>query len=213
MIFLHKILSFFILLISPCLRIIYGIKRKLNSQIAINELLRHNVKFNPHRCCFNGHTYLSIHKECDIIIGDYFIANSGIDASIDCGNGCKISVMKGAKLVIGEFSGMTNSVIQCHKEIIIGNYVNIGAGCIIMDSNFHSTDWHDRLDRRKDVENRKNASIKIGDVVFIGAHSIICKGVTIGDHAMIAAGSVVVKDVPSNELWGGNPAKFIKIIN
>lgn len=108
---------------------------------------------------------------------------------------------------------MTNTIIQCHEEIIIGNHVNIGAGCMIMDSNFHSTDWRDRLDRRKDIENHRNAPIKIGDVVFIGARSIICKGVTIGDHAMIAAGSVVVSDVPANEVWGGNPAKFIKKID
>lgn len=90
--------------------------------------------------------------------------------------------------------------------------MNIGAGCMIMDSNFHSTDWRDRLDRRKDIQNHRNAAVKIGDVVFIGARSIICKGVTIGDHAMIAAGSVVVSDVPANEVWGGNPAKFIKNI-
>lgn len=55
--------------------------------------------------------------------------------------------------------------------------------------------------------------IKIGDVVFIGARSIIWKGVTIGDHAMIATGSVVVKDVPANEVWRSNPAKSIKRIN
>lgn len=193
-----------------CIRIWNSVKRRLNSQITIQELRMYNVKFNPSKCRFNGHTYLSLHKECNIIIGDYFIANSGVDASIDCGNGCKISVQKDARLVIGEYSGMTNSIIQCYKEIIIGNHVNIGAGCMIMDSNFHSTDWHDRLDRKKDVDNRRNAPIKIGDVVFIGARSIICKGVTIGDHAMIAAGSVVVKDVPANEVWGGNPAKFIK---
>lgn len=83
---------------------------------------------------------------------------------------------------------------------------------MIMDFNFHSTDWHNRLDRKEDVNNRRNAPIKIGDVVFIGARSIICKGVTIGDHSMIAAGSVVVKYVPANEVWGGNPAKFIKKI-
>lgn len=195
-----------------CIRIWNSVKRRLNSQITVLQLQKYNVKFNPSKCRFNGRTYLSLHKECNIVIGDYFIANSGIDASIDCGIGCKISVQKGARLVIGEYSGMTNSIIQCHKEIIIGNHVNIGAGCMIMDSNFHSTDWHDRLDRRKDVDNRRNAPIKIGDVVFIGARSIICKGVTIGDHSMIAAGSVVVKDVPANEVWGGNPAKFIKKI-
>lgn len=44
----------------------------------------------------------------------------------------------------------------------------------------------------------------------MGARSIICKGVTIEDHLMIAAGSVVGEDVPANEVWEGNPAKFIK---
>lgn len=52
--------------------------------------------------------------------------------------------------------------------------------------------------------------IKIGNNVFIGAHTIICKPVTIGDDVVIAAGSVVTKDVPSGEMWGGVPAKFIK---
>ncbi len=113
-------------------------------------------------------------------------------------------------LIIGKNSGMSNTVIQCHERIEIGHHVNIGAGCIIMDSNFHSTNWQDRLDRVKDIENHRNAPVKIGDVVFIGTRSIICKGVTIGNHAMIAAGSVVVTDVPANEVWGGNPAKFIK---
>lgn len=83
---------------------------------------------------------------------------------------------------------------------------------MIMDSNFHSTNWQDRLDRKRDIQNHTNAPVHIGDVVFIGAHSIICKGITIGDHAMIAAGSIVVSDVPANEIWGGNPAKFIKKI-
>lgn len=52
--------------------------------------------------------------------------------------------------------------------------------------------------------------LHIEDYVFIGTRSIICKGVTIGDHSVIAAGSVVIKDVPADEVWGGNPAQFIK---
>ena len=52
--------------------------------------------------------------------------------------------------------------------------------------------------------------VKIGNKVFIGAHSVICQPVTIGDNAFIAAGSVVTKDIPANEIWGGVPAKFIK---
>lgn len=90
---------------------------------------------------FFGRTFLDINKESNAVIGDNFIASSGVNGGIDCGNGCKIAVQQGAKLIIGEYSGMTNTIIQCHEEIIIGNHVNIGAGCMIMDSNFHSTDW------------------------------------------------------------------------
>lgn len=52
--------------------------------------------------------------------------------------------------------------------------------------------------------------VKIGNKVFMGAHSIICQPITIGDGAFIAAGSVLTKDVPPYEVWGGVPAKFIK---
>ena len=52
--------------------------------------------------------------------------------------------------------------------------------------------------------------VKIGNNVFIGAHSIICQPVTIGDDVVIAAGAVVTKDIPSGEVWGGVPAKFIR---
>ena len=187
-----------------------GVKRRYHSWLTVNYLLSHNVKFEPKKCFFFGLTHLRINKDSNVIIGDEFIARSGVNAGIDCVNGCKIAVGKSATQIIGECSGMTNSIIQCHEKITIGHHVNIGAGCLIMDSNFHSTNWEDRLDRRKDIENHRNAPVAIGDVCFIGARSIICKGVTIGDHSMIAAGSVVTKDVPANELWGGNPATFIK---
>lgn len=82
-----------------------------------------------------------------------------------------------------------------------------------MDSNFHSNNWKDRLDRAKDIANHKNAPVVIGDVVFIGAQSIICKGVTIGDHSMVAAGSVVTSNIPANQIWGGNPVEFIRKVH
>ena len=60
------------------------------------------------------------------------------------------------------------------------------------------------------MEGTKTSPIVIEDDVFIGANSIICKGVHIGARSIIAAGSVVVKDIPRDEVWGGNPARFIR---
>ena len=53
----------------------------------------------------------------------------------------------------------------------------------------------------------------IGSHVFIGVDTVICKPVTIGDGAVIGAGSVVTKNIPPYELWAGVPARFIKKLN
>ena len=159
---------------------------------------------------FKGRALLKFHKSSKITIGDSFICNSGFYHSIDNGICSKICVGPDAKLVIGNNSGISNSCILCHSKIVIGNYVNIGAGTMIFDSNFHSTDWKMREDRQKDILHSDKAPVFIGNHVFIGANSLICKGVTIGDKSMIAAGSVVICNIPEGEIWGGNPAKFIK---
>lgn len=91
--------------------------------------------------------------------------------------------------------------------------MNIGSGSVIMDSNFHSTNPIIRGNREEKVNDIRTCPVFIGDNVFIGAHSIILKGIEIGNNSIIAAGSVVTKSIPANEIWGGNPAKFIKKIN
>lgn len=147
-----------------------------------------------------------LHIEGEFSFGKGLILNA---QGIDTTSVSQISVRKGAKLSFGNFSGISSTAIACTNEITIGNHVNIGAGCLIMDSNFHNLDWKVRMDRMTDWKTAQSAPISIGNCAFIGARSIICKGVTIGDHAIIAAGSVVVKDIPADEIWGGNPAKFI----
>lgn len=124
----------------------------------------------------------------------------------------KIIVQKGGNLVIGDNSGMTNTIIQCYNSIYIGNNVRIGNGTTIFDTNFHSLDWSVRMDQDNDVKMAKTAPVRIDNNVFIGTRCIICKGVTIGEKSIVAAGSVVVKDIPAGEIWGGNPARFIKKI-
>lgn len=62
------------------------------------------------------------------------------------------------------------------------------------------------------MQQGQRAPIVIGNDVFIGARSIILKGVTIGDAAIIGAGSVVTKDVPAGAIAAGNPAKIVRTV-
>ncbi|OAH59762.1 hypothetical protein AWH49_03210 [Domibacillus aminovorans] len=90
--------------------------------------------------------------------------------------------------------------IHCGKEIVIGDNCNISWDVVIMDRDYH------RLNKQEHVYN----PVYISDNVWIGCRSVILKGVKIGKGAVIAAGSVVTKDVPPNTVVGGNPAKILR---
>lgn len=120
-------------------------------------------------------------------------------------------VQKGATFTIGDEVKISNSAFQCAESITIGDYVMIGGSCKIWDSDFHSLDAQVR--RNTPNHGAKTAAIVIEDDVFVGGGSMILKGVTIGAKSIIAAGSVVSKSIPSGEIWGGNPAKFIRTID
>ena len=91
------------------------------------------------------------------------------------------------------------SQIMCKEAVIIGKSCAISWDVTIIDSDYHSIDG---------IEQRSR--IEIGDHVWIGMNAKILKGVKIGDGAVIAAGSVVTKDVPPKAMVGGVPAKIIK---
>jgi acetyltransferase-like isoleucine patch superfamily enzyme len=91
--------------------------------------------------------------------------------------------------------------------------VKIGGNVVIYDTDFHSLNPLERNHIPENLNSLQAKPVLIKKGVFIGAHSIILKGVTLGENAVIGAGSVVTRDVPSNEVWAGNPAKFIKRIS
>lgn len=117
-------------------------------------------------------------------------------------------VSPGGRLDIGPRALLSNVIIFCQDSITIGEDAMLGGAVQVYDSNFHSTDFTKRM-TRPDPDIR-TAPVVIGRGAFIGTCSIILKGVTIGEYSVIAAGSVVVTSVPDGEIWGGNPAKFIK---
>ena len=95
--------------------------------------------------------------------------------------------------------------ISLVQEISIGAYSLIGIDCLIYDTDWHSLDGLDR-----DVP---TAPTRIGKGVWLGARTMVMKGVTIGDNTVVAANSVVTHDLPSGVLAGGTPAKVIRAID
>lgn len=113
-----------------------------------------------------------------------------------------------SKIYIGSNTRINGACIHAQNRIEIGKNCLIASNVQIMDSNGHELSFND-------VENRINTrdipeEVIIGDNVWIGANSIVLPGVHIGNGSVIAAGSVVVKDVPPMSLYGGNPARLIK---
>lgn len=156
--------------------------------------------------------YLYVGNSAHVSIGDGFDVNSGDNINALCSNiRCSIKVGDNATLTIGNLSGMSGGCIWATDNITIGNHVNIGANCIIMDGDIHNTDWRLRhIDRTSESPiPYKHRPITIEDDVWIGANSIILKGVTIGARSIIGAGSVVTKDIPADCIAAGNPCRVI----
>ena len=111
-----------------------------------------------------------------------------------------------ARLILGDRVGLSSSTIVSGSSIEIGEDTILGAGSMVLDNDFHALgpgfSWL--------TEYSKNSKpVKIGRGCFIGARSIILKGVTLGDRVIIGAGSVVTKDVPAYSIAAGNPARIV----
>ncbi len=110
------------------------------------------------------------------------------------------------------------TALSVSTGITIKDNVLISYGCLFIDNNGHSVDASIRrndlptllLDQEKDWAVVDRKPIIVSDDVWIGARSIILKGVIIGRGSIIASGSVVTKDVPPGVVVGGNPACIIK---
>lgn len=144
-------------------------------------------------------------------------------AKIIIGNDCMIlgdlcTETENSQIIVGNNVFISSSVLFSTISIDVGDDVLISSDCLIQDSDNHNVS---RAVRKKDCGDWKNNNIQNWEVVnrlpikicngaWIGAKCIILKGVTIGEGAIVGAGSVVTKDVLPYTIVAGNPAKFIK---
>ncbi|MBR3652699.1 MAG: acyltransferase [Bacteroidales bacterium] len=157
--------------------------------------------------------YLSVDKDCTVLIGDGFVFSSGRNYNPLARNiKGSISIEKGASLTIGRNVGISSCCLWIYDYLSIGNNTKIGADTIILDSDAHSIDY---LLRRSPADrvNARKSGITIGSDVLIGTRCIILKGVSIGDRTIIGSGSVVTKNIPADCIAAGNPCKVVKYLN
>lgn len=157
------------------------------------------------------YTKVYLQNRGNIVIGKNFIFTSGemfnpLGRNIRGG----ICAHRGASITIGDNVGISSACIWAINKIEIGNNVQIGGDSIIIDSDFHSLNYLDRRCEKLDAQNCISKPVVIEHDVLIGTRVIILKGVHIGARSIIAAGSVVTKDVPSDCIVGGNPCRLIR---
>jgi len=106
------------------------------------------------------------------------------------------------RLVLGDHVFINEGVsIFAVRDITIGDWARIADFTSIHDTDFHAVSPADAV---------RTAPVKIGRNVWLGRNVVVLCGVTIGDNAVVAAGSIVTADVAANTLVGGNPARPIR---
>ena len=182
--------------------------KNLKQEIVHNGILLEGYTINlpslPIITKYPGSTF-SIGNNC-VLLGSSSENPAGIS------HPCVLATLTNtATLIIGDNVGISGASICCVNSIHIGDYVNLGVGVRIYDTDFHPLDY---FERRKNpgfnLDKIPHAPIKIGNDVWIGAASIILKGVVLGDRVIVAAGSVVTKSFPADCIIGGNPARVIR---
>jgi acetyltransferase-like isoleucine patch superfamily enzyme len=161
------------------------------------------------RIFFNGLPIFKRKPNSYVFIGNYCIFNSTENSNLIGINRRSIIAThrKKSQLIIGENCGFSGTVIGAFAKITIGNRVICGGNTLITDS-----DWHGIKPENRSSKTAKCSPIEIMDNVWLGVNSVVLKGVTIGENSIIAANSVVIKDIPANVVAAGNPCKVIKAL-
>jgi len=143
----------------------------------------------------------------NVVVGQGVSFHSGADNYVGGDRLVNLQVGPGALLQIDDNVGISNSTIVANNSVRIYRDTFIGGGCDIYDTDFHELLPEDRENHQGNISTKP---IEIGPRAFIGGHTIVLKGVSIGEGALVGAGSVVSKDIPAYQIWAGRPARFIR---
>ncbi len=130
----------------------------------------------------------------DLVVGDDFKVWSGHRQTLISGWG---RIRIGARVFLN-----CGTVIISVDEVVIGDDVAFAHEVMVIDSHSHGVEGRPHVD----------APVRIGDGTWIGARAMVLPGVTIGRRVLVAAGSVVTRDVPDDVLVAGNPARVVRAL-
>ena len=180
--------------------------KKIKNKLEIFGKLRKNkIKISGN----NNIIYVgknSILRDCNIFIkGNNNILYIGDDCVVN-----KTSIIldnEGAEIRIGNQTSIAKAQI-----VSLASYkIEIGDDCMLSyDTEIRNTHCHKIYDKNTNQRINEGNSVNIGNHVWLGMRVIILKGVTIEDNSIVAGGSIVTKDVKSNTIVSGSPAKQIK---
>ena len=165
-------------MISEYIKIIIGIVRIILYKV----LYRKRINFKMIPIIYKNFN-IAIKKKSSLFIGKKMKARNNVS----------FRIYDGGNVVIGDNCFFNDGCsVNCQQKIEIGKNVMFGQNVMIFD--------HDH-DYKNNIKNFKKKTVKIGSNVWIGANSIILKGVTIGNNSVIAAGTIVREDINDNTLY------------
>jgi maltose O-acetyltransferase len=162
---------------------------------------------NPGKAPFLTPFWLNIQRAGVHHLRRSFWAELGVATGCDVRFSDRLKIIGPSNLKVGHRTKILNRVIlDARGGLDIGENTQIGFESIILTSSHR----FEELERPIITQGMQSEAVRVGSDVWIGARVIVLPGVTIGDHVIIGAGSVVTKDVPDWAIVAGNPARLIR---
>lgn len=188
--------------------ILVGINRRVSGFLGSLAAKLHGIDLGDGCKIIGAPTVSGTHLGSIVLADRVVLVSNGLHTALGVSHPVILRLLRpGAEITIGNDTGVSGASICAASRVSIGDRVLVGADALIFDTDFHPSGTPIR--RYLPETFASTRPVEIDDDAFIGARAIICKGVRIGRSAVVAAGSVVTKDVNPYTVVAGNPARPI----